>query len=248
MILASFLWAPLVLGGTDSREQSFQTANRLYSDGHFREAIEHYQKIADTGLVNEVLFYNLGNAYFKDGRLGKAIQFFEKARRISPGDQDILQNLRFAQMQIADKVDSPAEGPIRRILSVWSHVLPLDLETLLSIVCFVGANVCFTLFVLIHSPWISRLAPYGAAVFLFFFFVLGISNVLRIQQLENTREAVVLTDKMDVLSGPSPDNPILFSIHEGLKVRIENQLADWVQISLENGWNGWAKKEDLGTI
>jgi SH3-like domain-containing protein len=53
---------------------------------------------------------------------------------------------------------------------------------------------------------------------------------------------------VDVLSGPSTDNPTLFSIHEGLKVRIENEVQDWLQISLENGWNGWVKKETLGVI
>ena len=59
---------------------------------------------------------------------------------------------------------------------------------------------------------------------------------------------MVLVEKADVLSGPAGDSATLFSIHEGLKVRIENTLPDWVQISLDNGWNGWVKKDALGEI
>ena len=71
---------------------------------------------------------------------------------------------------------------------------------------------------------------------------------MRIYQAETLREGVVLVDKVDVVSGPAADNSILFSIHEGLKIRIENELEDWLHISLENGWNGWVKKDAVGMI
>ena len=94
----------------------------------------------------------------------------------------------------------------------------------------------------------SRIAIYASTTFLVLFLILGTSNLLRIYWQETVHEGVVLVEKVDVLSGPASDSPILFSVHEGLKVRIENDLPDWVQISLENGWNGWVKKEALGEI
>ena len=97
-------------------------------------------------------------------------------------------------------------------------------------------------------PGLSRLALYASIAFLVLFLILGTSNLLRIYWQETVQEGVVLVEKADVLSGPASDSPILFSVHEGLKVRIENDLPDWVQISLENGWNGWVKKETLGEI
>ena len=69
---------------------------------------------------------------------------------------------------------------------------------------------------------------------------------MRIYQAETLGEGIVLVDKVDVLSGPAADNPVLFSIHEGLKIRIENDLEGWLHISLENGWNGWVKKDAVG--
>ena len=94
----------------------------------------------------------------------------------------------------------------------------------------------------------SRLALYASVVFVALFLILGSSNLLRIYWQETVHEGVILVEKVDVLSGPASDSPTLFSIHEGLKVRIENDLPDLVQISLDNGWNGWVKKDTLGEI
>jgi uncharacterized protein YgiM (DUF1202 family) len=88
----------------------------------------------------------------------------------------------------------------------------------------------------------------GVAVLLPVFLIVSVSNIYRIYQLKTDLKAIVVTEKADVLSGPGPDNPTLFSIHEGLKVKVQNQLDQWVQISLENGWTGWIKSDTLGII
>jgi len=36
------------------------------------------------------LYYNLGNAYFKDDRIGKAILYYNRALRLAPGNDDII--------------------------------------------------------------------------------------------------------------------------------------------------------------
>jgi tetratricopeptide (TPR) repeat protein len=237
-----------VLAQDDEVHQLFEKGNQLYSQGNFKSAIEQYEKIVQRPFASEIVYYNLGNAYFKSGQLGKAIQHYEKAYKLSPGDREISENLIFAQNRISDKVEKPAESLMLKQFNRLIHLLPLDVETFLAVVCFVAANVCFTLFVLGPSPVVSRTALYAATVFLGVSILLGSSNVFRIYQAETLHEGVVLTDKVDVLSGPSTDSPILFSIHEGLKVQIENEVEEWAQISLENGWNGWVKKEALGKI
>jgi Tetratricopeptide repeat/Bacterial SH3 domain len=248
VILAFWLLGGEALAQKPDIDQLFRSGNQHYADGDFKTAIQQYEKIVTSSFVSEVVYYNLGNAYFKDGQLGKAILYYEKAHRLSSGDREIRDNLGFAKTRISDKVEKPPEGFLltqsRRLL----NLLPLDVETFLAVICFVAANGCFTLFVLGPSPSLSRLALYAAFGLLALFLLFGASNLFRIYQSETTREGVILTDKVDVLSGPSTDNPTLFSIHEGLKVRIENEVQDWLQISLENGWNGWVKRETLGMI
>lgn len=226
----------------------FTAGNQFYSEGKFREAIQQYEQIVQTRFVSEVVFYNLANAYFKDGQLGKAILYYEKAHRLAPGDREVSENLNFARTRISDKVEKPAEGFFTRQLFRWLNLLPLDVETFVALACFVLANACFTIFILGQSPMLSRLSLTASFVFFGLFLLFGSSNCLRIYRAETIVEAVVQTDKVDVLSGPSADSPTLFSIHEGLKVKVENEVREWVQISLENGWNGWIKKETVGLI
>ena len=226
----------------------FQAANQLYAKGNFKEAALQYRKIIESDFANEAVYYNLANAYFKENQIGSAILFYEKAKKLAPGDREISENLEFARTRIVDKVDSPQEGFLWRQLTRLASWLPLNIETGLAVLLFVGANAFFTLFLKARSESIRRIALVGSVSLLAFFLLVGSSNVFRIYQSATDLEAVILTEKADVLSGPGPDNPTLFSIHEGLKVRVQSQLNDWSQISLENGWTGWIKTADLGMI
>ena len=51
-------------------------------------------------------------------------------------------------------------------------------------------------------------------------------------------DTLVLAETVDVLSGPSSDNTSLFTVHEGLRVRVRNRREGWVQILLP-GAAGW---------
>jgi tetratricopeptide (TPR) repeat protein len=237
-------------GGAQSQDVSriFQAGNQYYAQNNYKAAIEQYRKLLESRVVSDVVFYNLANAHFKNNQLGSAILFYEKAQRLAPHDREITENLNFARTRIADKVERPPEGFLVSLAKRITNWLPLDTETALAVGFFFASNAAFALFWLDAIPGLSRLALYASIAFLVLFLILGTSNLLRIYWQETVQEGVVLVEKVDVLSGPASDSPILFSVHEGLKVRIENDLPDWVQISLENGWNGWVKKEALGEI
>jgi tetratricopeptide (TPR) repeat protein len=244
----TLLLSSTTLAQSQNVASSFQSGNEYYARSNYEAAIEQYEKVLASGVLSEVVLYNLANAHFKSKQLGKAILCYEKAQRIAPHDREIAENLNFARTQIADKVERRQEGFFVSQLRRVTNWLSLDTETALAVAFFIAANAAFALFWLDTIPKLSRLALYASVVFLGLFMILGTSNLLRIYWQETVQEGVILVEKADVLSGPASDSPVLFSIHEGLKVRIENNLPDWVQISLENGWNGWVKKEALGEI
>jgi tetratricopeptide (TPR) repeat protein len=224
------------------------SGNQFYSQGNYKAAIEQYEKLIQLPFSNEIVYYNLGNAYFKNNQLGSAIQNFEKAFKLAPRDRDVSANLDLARSRIADKIEGRQESFLVRQFRKITSFIPLDVETLLVLALYVSANLSFTLILLSRSASLSRWAIFCAGILLFFSCLLGVSNAVRIYQAETLREGIVLVDKVDVLSGPAADNPVLFSIHEGLKIRVENDLEGWLHISLENGWNGWVKKDAVGMI
>jgi len=226
----------------------FQSANQLYSQGKFKAATEQYRKITESDFANEAVYYNLANAYFKQNQIGQAILYYEKAKRLSPSDREISENLDLARTRIVDKMESSQDSFLWRQVSRLMSWLPLNFETGLAVALFVGANGLFTLFLEARSERFRRALLVGSAALFAVFLVVGVSNALRIYQSVTDLEAVILAEKADVLSGPGQDNPTLFSIHEGLKVKVQSQVSDWSQISLENGWTGWIRVADLGMI
>ena len=82
----------------------FSDANQLYSDGNYAEAAKAYEEII-TEQPNSEVYYNLGNAYFKQDELAKAILAYERCLRLDPRNKDAKYNLAFAQSRIIDNVE-----------------------------------------------------------------------------------------------------------------------------------------------
>ena len=76
----------------------YNEANALYRAGDFAAARRMYLEVVDAGVEDARIYYNLGNACFKSGKLGEAILWYERARRLLPHDEDIEANLRFANL------------------------------------------------------------------------------------------------------------------------------------------------------
>jgi tetratricopeptide (TPR) repeat protein len=248
-----FLLVCLLKAGTASdREvdvsQLFQAGNQFYSQGNFKAAIDQYLRIIQSNFVNEDVYYNLANAFFKDNQLGKAILYYERAKELAPQDREISENLSLAQNRIVDKVERPQEGFLLKQANRLLNLLPLDQQTMLAVILFVVANGLFTVFMLMRAERLRRIAFTISVSMFFLFLLLGSMNATRIYYEATTQNAIVLLEKVDVLSGPSTDNPTLFSIHEGLKVNVQTELNGWAQITLHNGWNGWVRKESVGLI
>ena len=92
--------------------ETMQRSNQLYENGRFQEASQTYQQLVDLGVEHENLFYNLGNAYYKSGDLGRAVLNYERARRMAPRDADIRANLDFARSLALDRYESEATSPL----------------------------------------------------------------------------------------------------------------------------------------
>ena len=82
-------------------QDAFDAANAAYADGRYEEAAAMYQTLLDEQ-PDATLYYNLGNARFKQGELAQAILNYERALRLKPNYKDAQYNLAFAQSRITD--------------------------------------------------------------------------------------------------------------------------------------------------
>lgn len=82
----------------------FAQANANYAEGNYTEAVEQYKEVLAEQPSAEV-YYNLGNAYFKQGELSQSILAYERALRLKPTMKDAKHNLQFAQTRIVDNIE-----------------------------------------------------------------------------------------------------------------------------------------------
>ncbi|MEO6980285.1 MAG: tetratricopeptide repeat protein, partial [Mucilaginibacter sp.] len=77
-ILIAFV-IPSVCFGADDMQALFKSADASYSKGQYQEALKTYQKIIDAGYQSVALYFNMGNASYKNGDVPSALLYYEKA-------------------------------------------------------------------------------------------------------------------------------------------------------------------------
>ena len=125
----------LAVGTLHADQAAFEKANTLYKDGKHAEAAEAYLELSQTGVSANLLF-NMGNAYFKAGELGRALAAYQRALHLAPRHPDIMVNLRIAQRKA---LTEPLPLSLRQ---QWLRKLSLGEWTAL-------ASFCGTLFLIL---------------------------------------------------------------------------------------------------
>jgi tetratricopeptide (TPR) repeat protein len=248
MKLLSLLFLALSQQAFVSPDDVFRAAEGLYREGRFAEAAEQYEVLLSQGVEDGTLCYNLGNAYFKSGRLGLAILHYERALRLMPGDRDTKANLEFANTLIADVVERPdLPSYVAWVVDLYRSLEPGTAAGLLSLMFLIGGGAVS---ILILGRWPRLRVPAIYALVIAGCLALSSAGVLagKLYSASGTEDAIVLVASSDVRSGPGETNPQLTEIHEGLKVSILGSREGWYQIGLPNGLTGWIREDHAEVI
>jgi len=223
----------------DSLAKIFAEGNELYQKGDYGQAEQNYRTLLQAEVDDASLYYNLGNACFKQKRLGEAIYYWEKARKKRPADPDTRENIGLANLMIVDRIESPQIAYPVRILNNALELISTSLSAWIAFFLLAVANGLLTWHILGRRRAVSTRPLIGSIVcgVLFIFFCCALS--WKIYAEEYRQEGVIIEQKVDAHSGPGTDNLTVFTLHEGIKVQVRESNNGWLQVSLPNGWNGW---------
>jgi tetratricopeptide (TPR) repeat protein len=224
------------------------SGNAAYNKKNFSAAIRFYERVLEQGQESHALYYNLGNAYFKSQNIPKAILNYERAKRATPADEDLKNNLKMANDLIADKVE-PAQT---HCASEWKnrflYLLPEKGWSVLSISCFVICLFCAAFFILFQVLWVRQLSFAFCGGFLL---VSALCFILARQQYQDSlthSEAILIAPSINVKGSPDEKGTDLFILHEGTKVSLIQTNGTWEEVRLSNGNVGWIPFKVLETI
>ncbi|MCD4683457.1 MAG: tetratricopeptide repeat protein [Bacteroidales bacterium] len=226
----------------------FSKANDEYNNEMYTNAIEDYLLIVDAGYESDVLYFNLGNAYFKISDVPSAILFYEKAKKLNPNDDDINFNLNVANTKIVDKIE-----PVPELFfwQWWRSIYNLfDANTWakISVAGFISFFVLLAFYLLSKLLVIRKTAFYSGVIILILAIFTFIVANQKYNISKNQNEAIVFAPTITVKSSPNQNSVDLFVIHEGSKVNIIEKVGIWCEIKIANGSVGWLPAEALKDI
>jgi len=217
---------------------AFDDANKLYEQGRFADAAAAYEKILQTGQTSAAVYFNLGNAWFKSGQLGRAILNYRLAEQLAPRDPDIRANLHFARNNVSGGATRPADRWRR-----WTGRLTLNEWTALA----TGALwVWFVLLALGHlRPALRKslrgyTATAGAATGL-----LAVGLALAGYDRLVVRRAIVVTRESVVRYGPLEESQSSYTARDGAELTVGDQKNGWIEVTDAAGRKGWLRRDQV---
>jgi tetratricopeptide (TPR) repeat protein len=223
-----------------AQESELQIANALYENGRYAEAALAYEQMAAQGVHDSAVYYNLGNTYFRQGDVGRAILNYQRAAQLAPRDADIQANLALARAQAIDQFPAESSSPLDNFANAARRYLNINEMALLAL----GAWFLFGLVWLVYRQMENGRGKEGLQTLLILsglFMVLATFSLgSRIYVENNRQQAVVIAAVVDVSAGPSADTITEFDLHSGAEIELLEQRGDWVLLSLPGGQiQGW---------
>jgi tetratricopeptide (TPR) repeat protein len=226
-------------------EYNFEQGNKFYVDGEYREAIGEYEKVIQGGYQSAELYYNLGNAYFREGMLGQAIKNYIRAKRLNPRDDDIRANLEFARQFAIDKIEISQETIFFQYINRFFDSFSLTEISWIALILYFGV-MAIILSCYIYRWW--RIPSPAVVVFLVIFVISATFAGVKFDRDVLTRGGVVISQQIDIRNGPGEDYNTQFTAHSGLTFKIDREELGYYLVDFENRLKGWIKIQAVAEI
>lgn len=228
---------------------SKSVADSAYANEDYTEAARIYQSLIDSLGESAVLYYNLGNCYYRQDSIARAILNYERARLLDPTDNDLAFNLELARTKTVDKV-APANDMFFVTL-FRSLVLSMTVRgwKMLGIGAFVLMLICIAVY--LFAPVLTA-KKVGFTVAILLLIVCVFANIAAAQQrsqINHRTGAILMSPSAVVKSTPSASGIDLFILHEGTHVQIiDDTMREWVEVRMSDGKEGWLQRSEIERI
>ena len=247
----SFVWlllAMICFGGSSAKAVTKNNADTEYQKGNYQQAIRDYEEILKNGESAEI-YFNLGNAYYRTDNITKAVLNYERARLLSPGDDDINFNLQFARSKTIDKITPESEMFFVTWYKSLVNFTSVDNWAKTGILCIVLALLLVLLYLFGPQLMLRKIGFFGG---LAFFVIFLLSNLFAFQQkqaLDNRTGAIIISPSVNIKKTPAKNSADQFVLHEGTRVDIiDKGMTDWRCIRVGDGREGWIETKAIEEI
>ena len=234
---------------TPACDSLWQAGAAYYTEGQWVQAADSWAAIISQGIESPDLYYNLGNAYFRQGDNARAILNYERALRLDPSHADARFNLEFVNSLTSDKIEAVPEF----FLEAWGRKMcwtfPSNVWAVLFIVMLAVTLALALLFLLSRRPALRKAGFFAGIAALLLCLVCLDFAFWQKTDYASRKEAIIMVPVSSAKSSPGAESSVdLFILHEGAKVRIIDEVGKWRNIELSDGRKGWIHSDDMEKI
>jgi len=242
IIILVYLFCTL---GFSQNQELFNKATTYYNEGEYTKAADSYLQILENGEHSAALYFNLGNTYYKLNNIAPSIYYYEKALLLKPNDQDIKNNLAYAQNMTLDAIEPLPQTSLSKFYNKLTHYLSFDQWAYVGIVLMMLFVGCYIAFYYFKFATQKRIAFISSIIFLLGSIMAVFLAYFQFEKFNSDQPAIVFAEEVSIKSEPNNRGQTVFSLHAGTKVNILEHLNDWTRIGISDGSTGWIPSEEI---
>lgn len=219
-----------------------EAAKALYGKAKMR-----FERIVGEGGVhNGMLYYNIGNTYFRMEDLGRAILNYRRAAMYIPNDVNLRQNLEYARSKCLDKIEVRQKTRILNTLFFWHYDISSKTRAVLFMTFFLAVWAFAAVRIFVRKPWIGWVIGTSAIVAVLLLGSVAVEEWLAYAY----KSGVVVSPDVVARKGDSEtyERSFVEPLHAGTEFDVVEQRPDWYQIELVDGRRCWVPSRSVELI
>lgn len=235
-----------------------ELGDSAYTTDNFQQAVSAYEAAISKDGVSPGLYYNLGNAYYRNNQTGKAIVAYERALKLDPSYKDARFNLKFINSNLPDK--QIADNSLWH--NLWSDIISLMTANAWAWTAFALSVLCVILASLyIYTTGITlRKTGFFGGIATLILTVFAVTVAISAADKATGHDEGVVISGSTIISAaprqPRDRKEEIALIHEGTKLNILDSLTTrndstslkWYKVSLDDTHQGWVPASILEII
>ncbi len=221
--------------------EKYQNGIDSYSNGNYQLAIQEFEDILKHDWESPELYYNLGNAYYRQKLVSGSIWAYEKCLALFPSHNDAQYNLSLANLNVVDKIDLPDLPIYLKWYETIRNYFSLQNWIKLFVISLFLYMLLMTIRKTLFQNWIISIENIIVVELILIALLCGHSFL----ESKSNSEGIIYSPIVIAYSEPNEYSSKIVEVHEGLKVNILDYNEDWINLELIDGTVGWILKSQI---